>query len=317
MNDNDAIKGDLEALSELDTSGSQDATAGQDASGSQDATAGLDASGGLDASAGLDASGGLDILSYFNILLDFFQTGGAFMYPILIVFSLGLAISIERYIKLTYARKVNRTMWNELQPVLAEADFDTAREMVINDDKSTISKLMSMALERQGTVRRRDDIEIAMEESMMEIIPQLEKRTPYIALFSNICTLLGLLGTIMGLIAAFTAVANANPAEKADLLSASISVAMNTTAFGLMAGIPLLIFHAFLTSRTGDIVDSLEMASVKTLNIITSTTQRKRDAYKGPPEISITNLPTEDLSEASLSGDFSASVDIDKAEKPD
>ncbi len=317
MNDNDAIKGDLEAPSELDTSGSQDATAGVDASGGQDASAGLDASGGLDASAGLDASGSLDILSYFNILVDFFQTGGAFMYPILVVFALGLAISIERYIKLTYARKVNRTMWNKLQPVLAEADFDTAREMVINDGKSTISKLMSMALERQGTVRRRDDIEIAMEESMMEIIPQLEKRTPYIALFSNICTLLGLLGTIMGLIAAFTAVANANPAEKADLLSASISVAMNTTAFGLMAGIPLLIFHAFLTSRTGDIVDSLEMASVKTLNIITSTTQRKRDAYQGPPEVTITNLSTEDVSEAALSGDVSARVDVDKAEKLD
>ena len=73
-----------------------------------------------------------------------------------------------------------------------------------------------------------------MEESMMEIIPQLEKRTPYVSLASSIATLLGLLGTIMGLIQAFTAVANANPAEKADLLSASISVAMNTTAFGLM-----------------------------------------------------------------------------------
>ena len=316
MNDNDAIKGDLDAPSELDTSGSQDTMVGQDNPTGQDVSGSLDASTGLDASASLDASGGLDILSYFNLLLDFFQTGGAFMYPILIVFSLGLAISIERYIKLTYARQVNRTMWNELQPVLAEADFNTAREMVTNDQKSTISKLMVMALERQGTVRRRDDIEIAMEESMMEIIPQLEKRTPYIALFSNICTLLGLLGTIMGLIAAFTAVANANPAEKADLLSASISVAMNTTAFGLMAGIPLLIFHAFLTSRTGDIVDSLEMASVKTLNIITSTTERKRDAYKGPPEISITNLPAEEISEAALSGDFSAS-DKDKAEKPD
>jgi len=315
MNDNDAIKGDLEAPSELDNSGGQDASAGLDASSGQDASTGLDASGGLDASAGLDASGGLDILSYFNFVLEFFQTGGAFMYPILIVFSLGLAISIERYIKLTYARQVNRTMWNELQPVLAEADFNTAREMVTNDQKSTISKLMVMALERQGTVRRRDDIEIAMEESMMEIIPQLEKRTPYIALFSNICTLLGLLGTIMGLIAAFTAVANANPAEKADLLSASISVAMNTTAFGLMAGIPLLIFHAFLTSRTGDIVDGLEMASVKTLNIITSTTERKRDAYQGPPEISITNLPPEEISEAVLSGELSA--DRDKAEKPD
>jgi biopolymer transport protein ExbB len=144
-----------------------------------------------------------------------------------------------------------------------------------DETKSAIGQLLSMGLARQGAVRRRDDIEIAMEESMMEITPQLEKRTPYVALFANICTLLGLLGTIMGLIEAFTAVANANPAEKADLLSASISVAMNTTAFGLMSGIPLLITHAVLVSKTGEIIDSLEMASVKTLNIISEAAKRQ------------------------------------------
>ena len=89
---------------------------------------------------------------------------------------------------------------------------------------------------------------------------------------------LGLLGTIMGLIQAFTAVANANPAEKADLLSASISVAMNTTAFGLMVAIPLLVIHAILTSKTGDIIDSLEMATVKSLNIFTRKARRAIEA---------------------------------------
>jgi biopolymer transport protein ExbB len=105
---------------------------------------------------------------------------------------------------------------------------------------------------------------------MMEIIPQLEKRTGFIALFANVATLLGLLGTIIGLIQAFNAVAKANPADKAELLSASISVAMNTTALGLIVAVPLLIAHSYLNSKTGEIVDSLEMASVKTLNIIVS-----------------------------------------------
>jgi len=132
-----------------------------------------------------------------------------------------------------------------------------------------------MGLARQGAVRRREDIEIAMEESMMEIIPQLEKRTGYIALAASVATLLGLLGTIIGLIQAFTAVANANPAEKADLLSASISVAMNTTAFGLVAAIPLMVLHSVLTARTGEIVDGLEMASVKALNVITAMAKRQ------------------------------------------
>ena len=207
-------------------------------------------------------------------MLAFFQKGGLFMYPILLVFVAGMAITVERWFKLNRIRSLNRKMWNLLHPVLTKGDFDKARTM-IDKDKSTISQMLEMGLARVGAVRRREDIEIAMEESMMEIIPQLEKRTPYVALLSNIATLLGLLGTIMGLIEAFTAVANANPAEKADLLSASISVAMNTTAFGLMSAIPLLLFHAKLMSTTGQIVDSLEMASVKALNSISDFNRRQ------------------------------------------
>jgi len=210
-------------------------------------------------------------------MVAFFQKGGLFMYPILLVFIAGMAITVERWFQLSRIRSMNRKMWNLLQPVLVEGDFDKA-QAIIKKDKSTISQMLGMGLARLGAVRRREDIEIAMEESMMEIIPQLEKRTPYVALLSNIATLLGLLGTIMGLIEAFTAVANANPAEKADLLSASISVAMNTTAFGLMSAIPLLLFHAKLTSTTGQIVDSLEMASVKALNSISNFNRRHFEA---------------------------------------
>ena len=210
-------------------------------------------------------------------MIDFFYKGGVFMYPILLVFVVGMAIALERSFHLIRIQSVNRKMWSVLDPLLAKGEFDRARE-IINKDKSTISQMLGMGMARMGVVRRREDIEIAMEESMMEIIPQLEKRTSYVALLSNIATLLGLLGTIMGLIEAFTAVANANPAEKADLLSASISVAMNTTAFGLMVAIPLLLFHAKLTSTTGQIVDSLEMASVKALNVITSRARRQVEA---------------------------------------
>jgi biopolymer transport protein ExbB len=199
------------------------------------------------------------------------------MYPILIVFAFGLAIAIERYITLTQVTKKNQSVWNSIQPALKQGEFDKAREMT-SKDPSTIAQVLSMGLARQGAVRRREDIEIAMEESMMEIVPQLEKRTPYVAMAANIATLLGLLGTIMGLIQAFTAVANANPAEKADLLSASISVAMNTTAFGLMVAIPLLVTYTVLTSKTGEIVDSLEMATVKVLNVISNKARRQVEA---------------------------------------
>ena len=212
-------------------------------------------------------------MDFFYTIVGFFASGGMFMYPILLVFAVGVAIAIERFVTLGIVTNKNRVVWNQVQPMLANGQFDEARDLT-GDDESTISQVLHMGLTLQGGVRRREDIEIAMEESLMEIVPRLEKRTPYVALASSIATLLGLLGTIMGLIQAFTAVANANPAEKADLLSASISVAMNTTAFGLMVAIPLLITHAVLTSRTGDIVDSLEMASVKALNVFSRRASR-------------------------------------------
>ncbi len=209
----------------------------------------------------------------FYAVVAFFVSGGLFMYPILLVFAVGVGIAIERYVTLTLVTSKNQVMWEKVQPLLAKGEFDEARAVTSND-QSTISQVLNMGLSLQGAVRRREDIEIAMEESMMEIVPRLEKRTSYVALGASIATLLGLLGTIMGLIQAFTAVANANPAEKADLLSASISVAMNTTAFGLIVAIPLLIVHAVLTNKTGDIVDSLEMATVKALNVFSRRTQR-------------------------------------------
>ncbi len=213
-------------------------------------------------------------MDFFYSIVGFFMAGGPFMYPILLVFAVGAAIVVERYITLSRVTAKNQSVWSKVQPALMDGDFDKARELTSKDD-SAIAQLLTMGLARQGAVRRREDIEIAMEETMMEIIPQLEKRTPYVALASSIATLLGLLGTIMGLIQAFTAVANANPAEKADLLSASISVAMNTTAFGLMVAIPLLVTNTVLTAKTCQIIDSLEMASVKALNVITSRARRQ------------------------------------------
>ena len=127
---------------------------------------------------------------------------------------------------------------------------------------------MRYGITRIQTARRRDDIEKALEESLVEVIPRLEKRTHYLASLANIAMLMGLLGTIVGLIGAFAAVAQANPAEKASLLAASISVAMNNTALGLVTAITLLLAHLYLETKTTEIVDSLEVASVKFLNAL-------------------------------------------------
>jgi biopolymer transport protein ExbB/TolQ len=191
-----------------------------------------------------------------------------FMYPIVVVLALGVAIAVERYVYLTAARATNQRVWKQVMPLLLDGKYGQA-VTITEKSKSALSRILRYGLDRADSKTRRDDVEFAMEEGLMETVPRLEKRTHYLATFANIATLLGLLGTIMGLIQAFTAVANANPAEKADMLSASISVAMNTTAFGLMAAIPLLLIYTVLQTKTTELVDSLEMASVKFLNILT------------------------------------------------
>lgn len=207
-------------------------------------------------------------MSVYSTVVSFFQEGGLFMYPIAIVLAFGLAIALERWLYLTLTIANNKALWTAVTPHLKSGNFSSAIQ-VTSKSKAAIAQIMTYGLNRVRSARRREDVEQAMEESLMEVMPRLEKRTHYLATFANIATLLGLLGTIVGLISAFTAVASANPAEKADLLSASISVAMNTTAFGLIVAIPLLVVHTVLQTKTTEIIDSLEMASVKFLNAIT------------------------------------------------
>ena len=126
----------------------------------------------------------MDIL---DSMVKFFQEGGTFMYPVLFAFAIGGAIALERYIKLTYVRHVNRRVWDKVQPMLASGGFEEARGM-IDDDSTEISSVLRIGLENQGMHRRREDIELAMEDNLRDIVPHLEKRTPYVALFSNIST---------------------------------------------------------------------------------------------------------------------------------
>ncbi|MFP5348694.1 MAG: MotA/TolQ/ExbB proton channel family protein [Gammaproteobacteria bacterium] len=203
----------------------------------------------------------------YATVVKFFQDSGVFIYPSILIMTLGLAIAIERFIYISRARSQNSKLWDELTPLLKSGKLQQVAQVVAKSD-TAIGKIVNYGLGRMRSTRKREDIDAAMEEGMMEVVPRLEKRTHYLATFANVVTLIGLLGTIIGLIKAFTAVAVVNAAEKSDLLSASISIAMNNTAFALMVAIPFLLIHSYLQARTSEVVDSLEMAKVKFLNIV-------------------------------------------------
>jgi biopolymer transport protein ExbB len=209
-------------------------------------------------------------------VIGFFQSGGPFMYPILLVLGLGSAIAIERYIYLTFVRSRNKGIWKRVLPLLEGGKYDAAREVVMHSD-AAVSRIVGYGLNRANQHGSSDGIQLAMEEGLLEFVPRIEKRTHYLATLANIATLLGLLGTIIGLTDAFSSVATASPAEKASMLSASISIAMNTTAFGLMVAIPLLLIHAVMQTKTSELVDNLEIVTVRLSNLIAGDEVAERD----------------------------------------
>ncbi|MEC7119271.1 MAG: MotA/TolQ/ExbB proton channel family protein [Pseudomonadota bacterium] len=199
--------------------------------------------------------------------VSFIQNGGFFMYPILLIGALGIAIIVERYLFLSRVKKQNQALWKKVQPLLMHGDTDAAL-LQAREDNSEVGRVLDYGLTTANSGADMQHVESALEEGLLESIPRLEARTSYVATFANIATLLGLLGTVQGLIAAFESVANADPALKGDLLSAAISVAMNTTAFGLAVAIPLLLAYTFLQNYTQHVIESIEMISMKVQNQI-------------------------------------------------
>jgi len=204
-------------------------------------------------------------MELFDLVARNFQAGGAFMYPILVVLVLGLAIAIERYTYLRRAYRENRSLWSKLLPLVNAGRYEEAEKLAANSS-TAVGRVLGYGISRARGQARREEVERAMEESLMEVTPLLERRTHYLATFANVATLLGLLGTIIGLIHGFSALSGINPAEKQDQLSEAVAIAMNCTAFGLLVAVPFTLIHAWLQSMTDELVDNLEMASVKFLN---------------------------------------------------
>ena len=227
-------------------------------------------------------------MNAFDMVVNFFKQGGAFLYPIAAVFAVGLGFAVERFVYLHRVAGANRRLWAQLAPLFKAGNFRKAMEIAEKND-SALSTILRYGISRVGSARRKEDIEKAMEESLIEVIPALEKRTHYLATLANIGMLMGLLGTVIGLINAFAAVAAVNPAEKAAMLSASISVAMNNTALGLGLAITLLLCHMYLETKTTELVDSLEVASLKFLNSITE----RREAVVEPADAAAAARATE------------------------
>ena len=209
-------------------------------------------------------------VAHTNVFQDFaifLQEGGAFTYIIVIVFFIGLAIVFER----------GKTLWkadtdgNNLMLLIKKHVLNNQVEEAIRLCSSTtafLPKVLKSGLKRAN--QSKEQIKDAIETTILEVLPRLEKRMGHIALLANVSTLFGLLGTIHGLITSFGAVANADPATKARLLASGIATAMHATLLGLISSIVLMLIYSILSSKSEKIMAEIEENSAKLVDMLGS-----------------------------------------------
>ena len=198
---------------------------------------------------------------------QFYQEGGAWMHPIAICAVLGAGVMIERFIFLFFRFNINGAQFfNQVQTLVMANNIDRAIKLCNAADKAALARVMKAGLTRAN--KSEADIASAIEEAMLEVGPAITKRLSMIAAVANIATLLGLLGTIFGMIDAFNAVAVAAADQRSQALAKGISIAINTTGFGLMVAIPLLSAQVFIQGLAKKITDEVDLYAVKLENLL-------------------------------------------------
>jgi len=198
-----------------------------------------------------------------------FKEGGGWMYVILIVSIQGLGIVVERFIFLFFKYNINASAFMaQIQKLVMANNIDRAIKLCNAAPNAALPKVIKAGLTRAN--KGETEIQNAVEEAILEVIPHIQKRTPALQGVSNVATLLGLLGTIIGLIDAFAALEFARPDDRQKVLSRGIALAMNTTAFGLIVAIPCIFAHMILSGVTKRIIDEIDQYSVKLQNLLTS-----------------------------------------------
>lgn len=210
--------------------------------------------------------------SVMNTIAEFMQSGGIFMWVILIIWAFGIAIAIERIFKLKKLDVDGSSFMNELQRYILSNDIQGAIR-VCSGSIAALPRVLKSGLKRANS--KESQMQNAIDATALEVIPKVELRLNYLQLIANIATLFGLLGTIQGLIVSFSALETADPAQKAQVLAAGISKAMNTTFLGLLVAITIMMVHTFLQSKSDKIVNEIDEFSVKLLDLLGTKKESK------------------------------------------
>jgi biopolymer transport protein ExbB len=204
--------------------------------------------------------------------LEHFQEGGLMMYPILAMNLTAWAIALERIFALYIAVRENKhALLSGIQKHILKGDIQAAIRFLGNQRQGPLARIIKAGLMKVNKTDK--EVQAALDEASLREVPYIEKRTGHLAVVANASTLVGLLGTIVGMIDCFAGVANADPAQKAVILSKGISEAMNCTAFGLLTAIPALLTYGVLQARTQHVIEGVNESVVSTLNLVLANRQ--------------------------------------------
>lgn len=203
-----------------------------------------------------------------------YSDGGWPMFVNTAVLAVVIGIIVERFHELfVKGRRLNKDHFIvQVSGLIVKGNYQRAVNYcdVLSTPLTRIVKAGLIAAPRSD-----EEAQAAMDEASLRELPRLEKRTGYLAMLGNVATLIGLFGTILGLIHSFAAVATADPAEKSTLLARSIAEAMNNTALGLGIAIPALIFFSVFQGRTQHMTDDINEASVTILNLVSNSRKKQ------------------------------------------
>jgi biopolymer transport protein ExbB/TolQ len=201
-------------------------------------------------------------------IATFFNSGGPFMWVILVVMALSTAIVIERMIFYFIVCRVNAVkLISDLVKAL-KADGTDAAGKALRKGGSPLKVLLRVAVDRFGAQMSVGDVEEGIQEAAITQMPRMTARLNYLSLFSNIATLLGLLGTISGLQASFSSLAAVEASKKATMLAAGIAEAMNCTAFGLIVAVPCMVMYTVLYNKQQQLTKALDESVVRIVNFM-------------------------------------------------
>jgi biopolymer transport protein ExbB/TolQ len=205
-----------------------------------------------------------------NDIAVFFREGGFWMYPIAAVSALSIAVTLERLLYYYIFCRINgKALLTQVTRLVRNGEAEKARKICAGI-KAPMAIILESALWHYLQQETEQEIQNAVDEVGLRELPKIQRRTHYISLFANISTLMGLLGTIFGLQQAFSALATVDPQQKAVVLAKGISIAMNTTALGLIVAIPCMVMYSILGAKANNLIEDIDESSVRLLNFLFS-----------------------------------------------